>query len=107
MSCECKANLQRMNEDSGSSQVTRPSLRSKQQAEILQQGAPETSKFICNSNKPLTDCCTLQYSSKVSPIMDSAPVWLVMREPGMTQQHVITFRVIMNKNHICIRVYRK
>lgn len=47
MSCESKANLARMNEDSGSSQVTWPFPPSKQQAEIeLQWGAPETSIFI-------------------------------------------------------------
>lgn len=42
-----KANLARMNEDSGSSQVMRPFPPSQQQAEIeLQQSAPETSKII-------------------------------------------------------------
>lgn len=78
-----------MNEDSGSSQVMRPFPPSKQRAEIeLQQGAPETSIFIWHSNKPLSDCCMLQYSFTVAlkpniptllvPFTDSARLWPVI-----------------------------
>lgn len=65
MSCKSKANLVRMNEESGISQVTRPFPSFKQRAEIeLQCRALETSIFIWHSNKPLSDCFIVQYSCR-------------------------------------------
>jgi len=100
MPCKSKANLVRMNEDSGSSQVTRPSPPLKQQAEIeLQCGALETSIFIWHSNKLLSECCMVQYSCTVFPYSTpvTAPLWPIMRHWALTQRHVIAMRAVENE----------
>lgn len=102
MPWKSKANLVRMNEDSGRSQLTRPSPPLEHRAGIeLHCGAPETSIFIWHSNKLLSDCCMVQYSCIV--FLPSAralqpfftPLWPTIRDPALTRWHVITTRVFV------------
>lgn len=82
-----------MNEDSGSSQVRRPFPRSEQRADGAAVGSSRDSLYL--SDTVTSHCPTaaaVQYSWKASPVADYTLPWPVMREPGMTQQHVPAWR---------------